>query len=67
MIIRRRRFKQTVAFKDRLESFAKDLRQQASNLPTGTQRDDLLARARRADIASHLDDWANSRKLQAPK
>jgi hypothetical protein len=66
-IIRRHRFKQTVAFKDRCEVFAKDLRQRASNLATGSEREDLLTRARQADTASHLDDWANSGELQPPK
>jgi hypothetical protein len=35
--------------------------------PEETERDDLLARARRADTASHLDGWAKSRELQPPE
>jgi hypothetical protein len=64
MIRRRRRFKQTVPFKDRLA--AKDIREQAANLPTGPDKNDLLNRARRADGASHLDEWARSAGLQPP-
>jgi hypothetical protein len=64
VIKRRRRFKQTVPFKDRLAAFAQELRDEAAVLPAGQQRDDLLERASRADTASHLHDWANS---QPPK
>jgi hypothetical protein len=31
------------------------------------ERDDVLRKARQADTAAHLDDWANSPGLQAPK
>jgi hypothetical protein len=39
---------------------------QAEALPAGAEREDLLRRARQADTASHIDDWANSAGLQAP-
>jgi hypothetical protein len=64
---RRRRFKQTLSFKDRLLAFAEDIRSQAALLPAGHERDDMLTRARRADTAWRLDDWANSPRLQTPK
>lgn len=64
---RRRRFKQVTSLKDRLEAFAKDARSKASLLQHGAEKDDLLKRARRADTASHLDDWVNSPGLQSPK
>jgi hypothetical protein len=66
MIKRRNRFKQTVPLKDRLLAFAADLRNQASIMPSGRQRDELLKRARRVDTAAHLDDWLNSPGLQPP-
>jgi hypothetical protein len=56
MIKRRRRFKQTVPLRDRCQAFATDLRQQASRLPIGPARNDLLKRARIADTACVLDD-----------
>ena len=37
MIKRRRRFKETVLFKDRLMSFASELREAASMLPSGQE------------------------------
>jgi hypothetical protein len=61
------RFKQKVSLKERLMSFAKETREKASQLPTGSEKDDLLREARRADTAAHLDDWANSPGLQSPK
>jgi hypothetical protein len=66
MIKRRRRFKQTVPFKDRLAAFANEIRKEASTLPPGRGRDELLNRASRADTASHLDEWAHSAGLQPP-
>ena len=66
-MLKRRRSKQTIPLKDRLAAFAKEMVEQASILPSGAEKEDLLRRARRADTASHLDDWANSLELQAPK
>lgn len=64
---RRRRFKQTQSFKDRLASFAKTALEKAHHLPSGPERDELLKKARQADTASHIDEWANSPGLQPPR
>jgi hypothetical protein len=63
----RRRFKQTESLEERLHAFAMDVRAQAAGLPPGPERDDLLKRARQADTATHINDWAYSTGLQAPK
>jgi hypothetical protein len=62
----RRRIKQKLSLKDRLASWAKEVQVQADALPPGAERDALLKKARQADTASHLDDWANSAGLQPP-
>jgi hypothetical protein len=64
---RRSRFKQTISLKERLASFAKEAREKASELRPGPEQDALLKKARQADTASHLDEWANSPGLQPPK
>lgn len=64
---RRRRFKQTTSLKDRLASFAEEIRKKASQLGPGPEQDALLKKARQADTAAHLEDWANSSQLQPPK
>ena len=56
----RRRFKQSASFQDRLATFEMETRQRASQQPPGPERDGLIRKARRADDASNLDDWAKS-------
>jgi cell division protein FtsB len=56
---RRRRIKQTVSLNDRLATFAEQLKAKATELRPGPERDALLKRARIADTASHIDEWAN--------
>jgi hypothetical protein len=53
--------------RDRLASFAKEAREKASQLKPGPEQDALLKKARQADTAYHLDQWANSPGLQPPK
>jgi hypothetical protein len=64
---KRRRVKQTETFRDRLASFAKEAREKASQLKPGTAQRELLAKARQADIASHMEEWLDSPGLQPPK
>ena len=66
-MVKRRRFKQTESLQDRLQAFASDVRAQAETLPPGTERDGLLKKARQADTAFHLNEWAYSPGLQPPK
>jgi len=56
---RRRRFKQASSLRERLAEWAKEVREQAAHLPPGRDREALLKKARQADTASELDDWAN--------
>ena len=62
-----RHFKQTEPLQDRVASFAREVREKASRLPPGKEKGNLLRRARLADMASQLDDWASSPGLQPPK
>ena len=66
-MMERRRFKQSLPLKERLATFADDMRQKAARLEPGAEQDECLRKARQADTASHLDDWANSPGLQPPK
>jgi hypothetical protein len=63
---RRRRFKQTQSFHDRLAAWADEIREQAASLPSGPERDALLKKASQADVASHLNDLVSSPGLQSP-
>lgn len=64
---RRRRFKQTTSLKERLTSFAEELEKKALQARLGPKRDALLKKARVADTASQIDEWANSPGLKPPK
>lgn len=67
MIERRRRFKQQFTLQDRLTAWAKGIETRAAKLPPGPEREALIKKARQADVASHLNDWAKSPGLQPPK
>jgi len=62
-----RRFKQPESLQGRLVKFAKEVREMASRLPDGPEKEDMLRKARQADTASHLEDWLNSPELRPPK
>jgi hypothetical protein len=51
---------------DRLKQEADRDRAQAADLPPGAERDALLRKARQADTAAHVDQWASSRGLRSP-
>ena len=63
----RRRLVRSASLKDRLEAFAEEARAKAERMPPGPERDEMLKKVRQADVAAHLDDWANSPGLRAPK
>lgn len=64
---KRRRFKQTETLQDRLNKFAANSREQASTMPAGAERDQLVKKARQADTAAHLEEWMTSPGLQSPR
>jgi hypothetical protein len=65
--MRRRRFKQTQSFEERLTEEAQRLREEAEGMPPGLVRDQLMRKARQAETASHMSDWLTSPGLQPPK
>lgn len=58
-MIERGRFKEQLPSKDRL-SWADTIREQANQLCPSPERELLLKKARQADTASHLNEWAKS-------
>ena len=51
----------------RVSQRVKQLEERAWQMPPGPERDDLLRRARRMDVANHLNEWLSSPVLQSPK
>lgn len=62
----RRRIKHEKTFEERLAEEARRLREAADKLPHGRAQEILLRRARQAETASHINQWARSPGLQAP-
>ena len=65
--MQRRRIAQTQTLEERLAEEADRLRNEARGTPPGVDREDLLRRARRAETASHMNQWLSSPGLQSPK
>lgn len=63
----RNRSKPSGTLPDRLKAFAVEMREKAAPLPPGPEKEELMRRARQADTATHLAEWANSPGLQPPK
>ncbi|MBR0827207.1 hypothetical protein JQ596_16880 [Bradyrhizobium manausense] len=61
----RRRFKQATTLHDRLAKFAKDMRERAEVLPPGSERDELIKRARNAEAAARIDALLPPPKLRS--
>ena len=58
--------KPKLRLQDRLALHALRLNEEAQALRPGRERDDMIRRARHAEIASHLEDWLLSPGLRAP-
>ena len=63
MIKRRRRFKQEQPLRDRIASFASEVRQKASLLPSGTEKDEMLKKLHQADTAFDIVEWIGARDM----
>jgi hypothetical protein len=62
----RRRFDQLLSLHERLDQEAARLRSQADMLPRGSDRDELVRKARQLETALHVNEWLSSPGLQAP-
>ncbi len=67
MIRKRNRKRPLLSFQERLTNFAEDARAAAKVLPSGTERHELLLKARQGEAAANMDRWLSSPELQGPK
>lgn len=63
----RRRVIQSRSLEERVAEQAARLKEQASQLPAGAEREALLKRARIAQTGAHLSDWLRSPDLRPPE
>jgi hypothetical protein len=66
-MMQRRRFKHTLSLEERLSEEAKRLLAKAKLLPPGAARDEMIRRARQAEMAAHLNEWLTSPGLRPPE
>jgi hypothetical protein len=64
---KRNRRKQTKSTSERLLEAAAEARLQASLLPPGRLRHELLRKAQEAETAANLNEWLTSPGLRPPK
>ncbi len=64
---KRRRFKQTKSFQERLSEFIAGARSDADVAPSGRTSPSCRKKIRQAETAANIDRWANSPELQPPK
>jgi hypothetical protein len=64
---KRNRRKNTTSTSQRLLEAAAEARSQASLLPPGRLRRELLHKAREAETAAHINEWLTSPGLRPPK
>ncbi|QOZ13199.1 hypothetical protein [Bradyrhizobium sp. CCBAU 51765] len=62
----RHRFKHVETLEARLAAEAERLREQASSLPPGVAREEMLRKARQAEAGSQMSEWLRSPGLQPP-
>jgi len=60
--MRRPRFEQDRTVGERLIKEARLARGKAGQLPPGEEREELLKKAREADVTAQIDDWLNLRR-----
>lgn len=60
------RVRDMLALEDEFIHEAQRCRAEASKLPPGSERDALLKKARQADTAAHIGEWADSPGLKPP-
>jgi len=66
MTERRRKTPQTRPLEERMAEQAAKLKEQASLLPAGRKREELLKRVRIAETGLHISDWLTSPGQQPP-
>jgi hypothetical protein len=64
--MKRRRIKQTTSLEERLLRQAEQIRLRADSMPPGHEREELLKKARDADMGAHIEGWLRSRDCSRP-
>ena len=65
-VIRRKRTRHEVSFRERLLNSAREAREAAELLPLGKMREQLLRKARASETAADIDEWISSPGLRPP-
>ena len=60
------RFVQTVPLIERLDQESQRIKEEAKKLPPGKERQEMLCKARQADIAASITQWISLPGLEPP-
>jgi len=63
----KRRIKHEATFEERLAEEARRLKEQATKMAGGREREELLRKARQAETAAHIKKWIPSPGLMPPE
>jgi hypothetical protein len=63
----RKKFIHASTLEQRLAEEAKRLKKRAKQLPYGKAREELLRKARQAEVTAQISEWLTSPGLQPPK
>ena len=61
------RFVQTVPLIERLDQESQRIKEEAKKLPPGKERQEMLCKARQADIAASITQWISLPGLEPPE
>ncbi|MEA2886972.1 MAG: hypothetical protein QOD11_1332 [Bradyrhizobium sp.] len=57
----------TSSLENKLDDEAKRMKEAASHLPFGSERDKLLKKSRQLAVAAHINEWLSSPGLRPPQ
>jgi len=65
--MQRQRTQHAASLDERIADHAQRIRNEAKALPPGRERQEMVRRARQAEVAAHISEWISSPGLRPPE